>query len=88
MEGETIDLVYKTFTNMMHNEQQKNDKVEEMIKSINPIQLQNFTALQLMGLVLLKPESIKSIFATFEDKRRRLTHLNGSLKVIKISPSY
>jgi hypothetical protein len=87
MEGETIDLVYKTFTNMMHQEQQKNDKVDEMVKSINPIQLQNFTALQLMGLLLLRPDAIKSIFAMFEEKRRRLTHLNGSLKLVKISPS-
>lgn len=88
MEGETIDLVYKTFTDMMHHESHKIDRIDEMMKTINPNSIYNFTVLQIMGLILLKPEPFRRIFNDFEEKRRKMGSVSASLKTVKVNTRY
>lgn len=85
MDGEALDNVYTTFKTMIEVEEQKNDKTLDMLKNLKPEQIERFTPHQIMGIILLRPEAIKSIFNEFEQKRRRLNNLQDNLKAVKIS---
>ena len=86
-EGEVIDVVYSTFKRMLQQEEKKNDKVKEMVSSVQYDQLLTFTPMQVMGLVLLKPEVLRDIIFEFDDKKKRLRSVYLSLKNIKITES-
>ena len=85
MEGEIVDVMHKTFKTMLDNDEKKDDKIKEMVRGVKREQMQQFTALQIMGLILLKPEVVREIIQEFEEKRRRLSSINIKAKGIKIA---
>lgn len=84
-DGEAIDVIYSTFKKMLDREEKKTDKVKEMVSSVQHDQLLTFTPMQIMGLVLLKPEVLRDIIFEFDEKKKRLIGLSMSLKNVKIT---
>lgn len=84
-DGEAIDVIYSTFKKMLDREEKKMDKVKEMVSSVQHDQLLTFTPMQIMGLVLLKPEVLKDIIFEFDEKKKRLIGLSLSLKNVRIT---
>jgi len=70
---------------MLDREDKKADKVKEMVSSVQYDQLLTFTPMQIMGLVLLKPEVLRDVIFEFDEKKKRLMGLSLSLKNVKVS---
>lgn len=84
-DGEVIDVIYSTFKKMLSHEEKKADKIKEMVSSVQYEQLVSFTPMQVMGLILLKPEVLRDIIFEFDEKKKRLVSLSASLKHVKVS---
>ena len=84
-DGEVIDVIYSTFKKMLSQEEKKSDKVKDMVSSVQYEQLMAFTPLQVMGLILLKPEVLRDVIVEFDEKKKRLMTISISLKNVKIS---
>jgi len=84
-DGEVIDVIYSTFKKMLSQEEKKSDKVKDMVSSVQYEQLMAFTPMQVMGLILLKPEVLRDVIVEFDEKKKRLMTISISLKNVKIS---
>ena len=84
-DGEVIDVIYSTFKKMLSQEEKKSDKVKDMVSSVQYDQLMAFTPMQVMGLILLKPEVLRDVIVEFDEKKKRLMTISISLKNVKIS---
>jgi len=84
-DGEVIDVIYSTFKKMLSQEEKKSDKVKDMVSSVQYDQLMAFTPMQVMGLILLKPEVLRDVIVEFDEKKKRLMTISISLKSVKIS---
>jgi len=87
-EGEAVDVMYRVIKQLQGEKEKKPDKREELLKGIRVEHLSTFNALQLMGLVLLKPEIIRDILTEFDIKNRKLGFLMAEVKSIKTTPNF
>lgn len=84
-EYEIIDSMYKAFKGMM-DKNNETDKIKVLLQSVKKDHFDSFTAMQLMGLILLRPELVNEVLREFEDKGKSMVQLSVQLKKTKVSP--
>jgi hypothetical protein len=83
-EYEIIDSMYKAFKGMI-DKTTETDKIKLLLQSVKKEHFDGFTSMQLMGLILLRPELVNEIIREFDEKGKKMMQLSLQLKKTKVS---